>query len=307
MEARADAPAFRGRALGIHIDADRPVLALLADREPSSGTLALRSVESVPRLPEPSRRLAELRGAAGEPFLTIDWHPELGYRIEAAGHGCHLLSPDGRSAACVPDVGESWAWHRLFFAQVLPSAAALQGLEVLHASAVAIEGEATAIVSASGGGKTSVAVRMLARGAGFVTDDVLAVERGEGSVMAHPGPAFVSVDEAGLEALPEQGEQLGGSDKADVAVEPIARAIPLGRLVFLQRDQQASRLSLVPLSPPDPRLLLAATFTSHLTARRRLAGQLETCAAIARQVPCFRLVVPPGETPAAAAAALLDG
>jgi hypothetical protein len=305
MEAETTAPAFRGRALGLGIEADRPLLGVLPYIGPSSRTLRLRSAESLPRLPESSRRLAELSGGAGEPLLTIDWDPELGYRIEAAGHGCHLLAPDGRSAACVPEVGESWAWHRLFFAQVLPSAAALQGLEVLHASAVAIEGVATAIVSASGGGKSSLAARTIARGAGFVTDDVLAVERADGSVIAHPGPAFIRVDEAGLEALPAPVEQLGRSDKAEVAIEPISHAIPLGRLVFLQRGQEARRLDLIRLSPPDPRLLLAATFTSHLTLPRRLAAQLETCAAIARDVPCFRLVVPPGATPEETAAALL--
>jgi hypothetical protein len=115
----------------------------------------------------------------------------------------------------------------------------------------------------------------------------------------------VRLDEAGLEALPAPVEKLGRSDKYDVAIEPIRHAIPLGRLVFLQRDHEARRLELMRLSPPDPRLLLAATFTSHLTVRGRLAAQLETCAAIARDVPCFRLVVPSGATPEETAAVLL--
>jgi len=278
------------------------MLGLLPGAAASGRALAISSVAKIPPLPDGGERLAQ---SGEDAFLTVDWHERVGYRIEARGHGRHLLSPDGREDACMPEAGADWPWHRLFFAQVLPSAAALQGLEVLHASAVAIGGEATAIVSASGGGKSTLAAAMLAAGAELVTDDVLAVEPGGGGeLVAHPGPAFVRVDEATLAALPAPSEVLGRSDKLDVAVEPVAGALPLRRLVFLERDQRASRIELVALSPPDPRLLLAATFTSHLTARRRLEAQLDTCAAIAREVPCFRLVVPGGVTPGAAAAAL---
>jgi hypothetical protein len=306
MEASADAPIFRGRALGLRIEADRPLLALLPDERGQERTLALRSAEQLPPLPELSERIAELRGAEGELVLTVDRHPELGYLIDAPGHGGHLLSPDGCSAACVPAVGEGWPWHRLFFAQVLPTAAALQGLEVLHASAVAVAGEAIAIVSASGGGKSSVAGHMVAHGAGFVTDDVLALERPNGSLVAHPGGAFVRVDEAELERMPSLGDPLNRADKVDVALQSVSEPIPLGRLVFLERSADAGRISLEPLSPPDPRLLLASTFAFHLTTRERLVAQLDTCAAIARGVPCFRLVVPAAETAAAAAAVLLE-
>ena len=190
-----------------------------------------------------NRREARLEGAL---LLTVDRHPELGYLIEAAGHGSHLLSPDGR-ATCRPAVGADWQWHRLFFAQVLPTAAALQGLEILHASAVAIAGEAIAIVSASGGGKSSVAGHMVARGAGFVTDDVLAVERADGSLLAHPGAAFARLEEADLERMPQLGPHLHLADKVHVAVHPVSDALPLGRLVFLERCEEADRISLEPL------------------------------------------------------------
>ena len=306
MEARTDALVFRGRALGLRIEADRPLLALLRGEGDGQRTLALRSADKLPPLPEPGERIAERRGPEGELVLTVDRHPELGYLIEAAGYGNHLLSPDGRSAECVPSVGAGWPWHRLFFAQVLPTAAALQGLEILHASAVASGDEAIAIVSASGGGKSSLAANMVARGAGFVTDDVLAVERAPGSLVAHPGAAFARLDEAELEQLPQLGERLHCADKVHVAVQPVSEAIPLGRLVFLERNKQADRISLEPLSPPDPRLLLASTFAFHLSTRERLVAQLDACAAIARGVPCFRLVVPAAETAAATAAVLLE-
>ena len=306
MSASAAAPAFEGHALGLTVEADRRVLGLVPGAGTGGRSLALSSVERLPPLPDPRERLAELRDAAGARFLDVERHAGLGYRIEAVGHGCHLLSPDARRAACVPAVGSSWAWHLLFFAQVLPTAAALQGLEVLHASAVAVSGEATGIVSASGGGKSSVAAQMLAGGASFVTDDVLAIESTGGSFQAHPGPAFLSVEEAALARLPRPARALGRSDKVQVAVDPVAVPVPLRRLVVLHRDEHAGRVSLQRLSPPDPRLLLGAAFALHLTDRERLTTQLDTCAAMARSVECFRLVVPLREPATTAAEVLLE-
>jgi hypothetical protein len=295
MEARAGEPPVRGRAMGVRVRAVEPVLALGPDDGAAARELTLRSAERVSELPEPGERIAELRDAGAQPYLRVDRHPELGYRIEADGHGAHLLSPDGRTATCAPRVGADWAWHRLFFAQVLPTAAALQGLEILHASAAALGDEATAVVSRSGGGKTTLALELVAEGGAFLTDDVLAVERMGDEVLAHPGPGFAGVEEPGR------------SDKAHVEMEPVARPVRLARLVFLERGGNGGRLELTPLSPPDPRLLLASTFAFHLTTRERLEAQLDTCAAIASRVACFRLSVPADEPPAASAALLLRG
>jgi hypothetical protein len=281
--------------MGVRVRALEPVLALGPAGADGERELTLQGAERVPELPEPSERIAELRNAGGEPYLRIDRHPELGYRIEADGHGAHLLSLDGRAATCAPRVGADWAWHRLFFAQVLPTAAALQGLEILHASAVALGDEATAVVSRSGGGKTTLATELVSAGGAFVTDDVLAVERTGDEVLAHPGPGFAGVEEP------------GGSDKVHVEVEPVTEPVRLARLVFLERGGRSARLELTPLSPPDPRLLLASTFAFHLTTRERLEAQLDTCAAIASRVACFRLSVPAGESPAAGARLLLRG
>jgi hypothetical protein len=293
MEARSGEPPVRGRALGVRVRAWEPVLALAPGGGDGTRELTLRGAERVPELPEPSERIAELPGAGGEPYLRIDRHPELGYRIEAAGHGAHLLSPDGRTATCAPSVGADWEWHRLFFAQVLPTAAALQGLEILHASAVALGDEATAVVSRSGGGKTTLAMELVSAGAAFVTDDVLAVERKGDGVLAHPGPGFAGI------------EQPGGAEKRHVDVDPVAEPVRLARLVFLERGGSPDRPELTRLSPPDPRLLLASTFAFHLTTRERLEAQLDTCAAIASRVACFRLSVPAGEPPSVSAGLLL--
>jgi ABC-type multidrug transport system ATPase subunit len=50
-------------------------------------------------------------------------------------------------------------------AQVLPLAAVLRGIDVLHASAVALAAGPIAFLGGSGAGKTTLASRIVARGA----------------------------------------------------------------------------------------------------------------------------------------------
>src|SRR5207248_1369448 len=129
----------------------------------------------------------------GRLWLAVDHHPELGYRIYAPRYGRHLVSSDGtRIVSALPNVAP-WRWQRLLFAQALPLAATLQGLEALHASAVELGGKAFAFTAASGTGKTSLAMHLVARGATFLTDDVLAVEARVGALIAHPGASTLSV------------------------------------------------------------------------------------------------------------------
>ena len=56
------------------------------------------------------------------------------------------MSLDGREAACEADAVTVERTERFLFAQVLPLAAVLQGLDVMHASAVAWDGGVVAFV-----------------------------------------------------------------------------------------------------------------------------------------------------------------
>src|SRR3954470_2092194 len=114
-----------------------------------------RGVESGGDRPDPDGRAVESvcdrRYPDGRPFMLIDRHPELGYRIWAPRYGRYEVSHDGRSIACaIPP--HSLRWERLFFAQVMPLAAALQRVELFHASAVSLDGRAVAFAAPSGTG-----------------------------------------------------------------------------------------------------------------------------------------------------------
>ena len=67
--------------------------------------------------------------------MTIDRDAAGAFRVVTPGLGAHLVSADGSTIdSDVPRIAPQF-WQRPFFAQVLPLAAALNGLELFHATA----------------------------------------------------------------------------------------------------------------------------------------------------------------------------
>ena len=114
-------------------------------------------------------------------MLAVDEDPGIGYRIDAPEVGVHLVSADGTEVFLPEPQGPDWFWQRLLFAQTLPIAATLQGLGLFHASAVRIGDHA---VGVSGAVRSRARARppthLIAQGAEFFTDDVLALDVARG-------------------------------------------------------------------------------------------------------------------------------
>ena len=292
----AAAGRWRARAFGLEIDAGFEAPGLPPADGPSRGPLTrldLASPEEIDRdWPENgTRRVLEERFDDGPPARTIDVDPEQGYRLYARHFGLARISPGGEEVVCAPPDDEPWSWQRFLVGRVLPWAAVLRGHEALHASAVGWRGRAIAFVGETGAGKTSLAVQLVTRGMEFFTDDVLALERSEGTVQGHPGAALVSVRDAERAAIPAAswarlGKVLGHSGKTYVEVPRADRPLPLGALYFLARGET---VAVEPIAHLDPRLLLSSTFALGVQTPARLLNQLDVCSAIARDVPIFRL------------------
>jgi HPr kinase/phosphorylase len=231
-----------------------------------------------------SERTFELRGSDNNPVFTIDHEPDAGYRVWIAGLGQCVIGSRGDGIVCSPPRGR-YRWH-LLVGQGLPIAAALQGLEVLHASAVALGSTCAAFVAPSGTGKTSLALHLLAHGAAFLADDVLALEAGGDALLAHPG--------IGLAHAPQADRR----PKRYVTVDLPLAPVPLGAVYFLERTQDVELPEISPVDPPDPILLLGSTFVSHVPTAARLITQLDICSRIARTVPLFRVRAPVDGGPA---------
>jgi hypothetical protein len=244
-----------------------------------------------------ARSVIDRRTPRGHPVMSIESHPHLGYRIAAPGHGRYVVSGDGTQIRVALSPAPGWRWQRLLFAQALPLAAALQGLELFHASAVAIGGQAMALVAASGTGKSSVAAHMVARGAAFVTDDVLALEPVDGAVLAHPGPRLTGIHASELRPLESGGRRrlghvVGRSGKVYLSAPTIEHPPPLAAVYFLERSEGLHELRIVDSSPPDPRLLLSSSFIWYLAEEAFLVEHLDVCSRLAQAVRMSRVLIP---------------
>jgi len=242
-------------------------------------------------------RTVERRLASGRVALTIDRHKDWGYRLWWMRAGHYLVQPDGLEVLCaLPRVGVG-RWQRYLVAQVLPLASALRGFEIIHGSAVSFGDQAVAFVAPSGMGKTTLAAHLVLAGASFLTDDALALEIRADEVWAHSGAGIVNVDASDERLLAQEsvrrlGRVVGRSDKAHVAVALERRALPLKAVYFLERGANVPTPRVETVWPPDPRLLLASAFLSHLDSAERLQNQLRVCAALSFTAAMHRLRAP---------------
>lgn len=254
----------------------------------------------------------ELRYPDGRLFLSIRSHPERGYRIWAPHHGRHLVASDGQTIESALPQNNVLGWQRLFFAQTLPLAAALQGLELLHASAVGLAGAAVAFTAPSGTGKSSLAAHLVAAGATFLTDDVVALEARDGVVEAYPGPSRTSVASHELRAMTRHGRaRLGrrvGAADGKVLLEPDvgSGSHQLALLYRVGRSRRYDRAAAREHDPPEPVPILGSSFLSYLQTPQRLRNQLAVCDRIVATVRTFDLELPASVSARDAAAFVLE-
>jgi hypothetical protein len=303
IDTSGDAPAFTGHAFGLELRAAFAIPDVL-DRQSNSShpnrrvvTLTLSGSDG----PEDgwpvgsTKRTFQLDGPDDRSIFTIDHHPTAGYRVWIDGLGLCIIAFDGSRITYTLPTSAALRW-RLLFGQGLPIAAALRGLEVLHASAVVLNGEALAFAARPGTGKTSLALSLLTMGAEFLADDVVALEAGNDRLVAHPGLRIAHVhgsDEAALLAAGiDPGRSLDPAVKHHVTLPLRKAAAPLGALYFIRRAAEFDRIQIIRLDPPDPRVLLGATFVAHVPVASRAITQLEICAQLTRTVPTFQINAP---------------
>ncbi len=302
---------------GLDVHSSEPLLLL----EGALGALTGRSLElsivpaeaTVRPWPQSAEIVCQQRQRDGAVNFQIEADGDAGYLIWGPTYGRHILSADGTRALCAPEGHAAAAWQRLLIAQVLPFAALLHGLEVLHASAVVYEGRAVALLGPSRAGKTSVAVELCRRGACFLADDVLALERAGEELIGYPGTPVAGVDHVEARRLERDAAHNGSSDEEPpsearaaeargrreperplhgtvatnererlVRMHPTTQPAPLAALFLLERRLDGpAQPHFAPLRDGTP--LLAATFNTVLTAPERLRQLLEICALAARR------------------------
>lgn len=291
-------PGTAGRAFGIEIHSEpRPSRrGVRADGVPAT-ILRLVSdaqIDAAWRVGCREEALELVRRPDGELTLAIDRREGAGFRFVAPGYGSYLVAPQGGRVLCATHGLETWRMERFLSARVLPLAATLLGIEILHAAAVVVDGLALAFVGASQSGKSSLALQLALGGAALLTDDLLAIEVRGDEAIAHPGREIVGIRHGERETLSAEeldalGELIDGGDKLLARMEVAPGPARLARLYFLRRyapDGDGPPIAAVPA--PDPRHLLAAGFFNrHVRDPDRLRRQLAACAAIAASATIF--------------------
>ena len=234
-------------------------------------------------------------GAGEDVVLTVDLAEPAGYLLEAKGVGRVLVSPDGDEVLCDPLPGHP-DWAFILPAQALPLAATLRGLEVFHAAGVDTAGGAALFAGTPGAGE-SLAAAFVRGGAALLGDDAIALERRDGSLLAHPGTGALYLRAAEHERL-SAGERdaLGSAQsfasRQRYAPGAVATAVPFSALFLLERAE--SGLAIEPLANPDPFTLLASTFNLSVRTPERLTRQLDMVEALIATGAVYRLRVLPG-------------
>lgn len=211
-----------------------------------------------------------------------------------------VISPDGRRIACARrgDIDQrSFEASLLNFA--LGASLTLRGEEPLHATVVALSGQAIGLLGTSGAGKSTLAAWLVGEGAELVTDDMLRIDFDGDRALAHPGPHRLKLfDEPARRLLPGAATRGHFSPlSGKVLVEPravAARGDPrsLTALFLLAGTDERS-----PACPTVRRvtgsqlirLLIASAMDIRNTAPARLARQLRFAERIAGILPVYEL------------------
>jgi hypothetical protein len=295
---------WRSRAFGLTLDGDFSTE--LFDPFNASGN-RLTTLRLAPRDAlgehwngENAVRQLEGRRPNGRLVLAINSDPAFGYHVWGEGHGDYVISPDGTQVTCMPERRSSRRWQRFLIGQILPLAASLQGLEILHASAVRIGNQTIGFVGDSGAGKTTLAANLLLRGATFVADDVIALERSPEGLLAHPGTPLIGIKSGQADLVDEMTRRGIASVMRADREETLCKlprpdaAAPLGRLYFIDRETHGGPLRFDLID--DARLLMTATFSVVQRDPARLERLLDVAARIATSSAAYWIRVPPGMT-----------
>jgi hypothetical protein len=247
--------------------------------------------------------VSPLRGIGGE-SLTCLYHQGGTEILRFSRVGDFLLQGD-RIDCYLPDSQLCQAELR-FLGPVMSYWLERLGLPTLHASAVAVDGQAVAFVSRQGGGKSGLAAAMIAAGASLLADDLVVVEEFEDCWQLRPAYPLMRMwpDEAAhfLGSYGDLPRVQKDSEKRSVAVGEGGfgtfhdASSPLACIYLATRVEGASAVEIQPVSRSEALIeLVRHSFSPRLVEAAGLQpGRLDRLARLVRSVPVRRLVYPSG-------------
>lgn len=281
------------------------------------GALALECAPAEPDadadvrlLPASARRFADIRKR-----LPISTRPRQWFECRRLDDDATYLLWDGLFEFLISADGRTIEYHRLakgtreslatyLLGQVLSFSLLSRGYEPLHATAVVINGEAVAFLGDCGYGKSTIGAAFVGRGCPVLTDDVLALDFGDGRWMAHAGPPrlklFPSVAKKTLAR--SNGRSLNpGTTKLVLPLSDAQAsqdAVPLRAFYVLPEppSRETARPTRIGVTPVEGQAafleIVRAAFNLIRVDRARLANQFAIASRLAGEVPMRRLAYP---------------
>jgi len=246
-----------------------------------------------------------LRGLTVEPD-SENWYehlalPDNSIYLRWPGLFEFLVSPDGRRITCHPLPQASLvAFETYLLGQVLSFSLLRLGYEILHATAVIVDGYALAFLGRSGHGKSSLAAAFLSAGYPLLTDDLLVLAGNREQVLVPPGLPRIKL-------LPETAERVLPLAISGGAMNPLTekRVIPLAESHFWRAPAPLGAIYILPHpSSPSPqrrvriarspartafRDLLAGTFNVRPQEPARLKRHFESASMLQETIPIRRI------------------
>ncbi len=192
-----------------------------------------------------------------------------------------------------------------FLGPVLSAWLEREGVLALHGSCVEIDDKAVAFLSASGGGKSNIALAALVAGSALMSDDIVAAESAAPPIV-HPSfpqmrlwpedipPGWGPPDEFSLvhPKLTKRRLKIGSGGPG--TFQPESR--PLGCIYLPSRSQAARECRFEAVGPSDALMeLVRCSFSPDFVEVTGLQPQrLSRLAGIVSEVPIRRLVYPEG-------------
>ena len=292
-------PASRYRLYGFRVDADLPIPGLAAVDEAGEAQVRIwmgRVPEEVfpPGAAEEPWYVSPRMTPAEDPTVVVHRLAGGAFRLRYAD-GCEYhVDAAGTRVAC------TWPPHftvedaaTYLLGPVFGLVLRLRGIPSLHASAVAVDGAAVALVGAAGTGKSSTAAALAARGHPLVADDVLALRTVEDGILAQPAYPHVRLWPDMVPALLGPGAELPpltpNWDKRGLRLDESfhPHPLPLGAVyVLCGREAGPDAPRLEPMDGRDALLALVANgYVGWFPDRAAQARELEVLGRVARAVP----------------------
>ncbi len=302
-------PYYSIYGLTLHSNRELPGLVVSATTTASQLVLELGAIpEAITRFEkiEPAWYISDNQAEDEDPNLSVWQLSEKDYFWLTYSDGIEFVL-----SATHPQLWARWPDHEslesaatYLLGPVLGFWLRLRGVACLHASAVAIEGQAVLFLGTSGAGKSTTAAALAQLGYPVLSDDLTALtEQGDGFVV-QPGYSGLRLwsDSAqtlfdSAEALPRLVPAHLDWDKRYLDLrQPGYRfqsePLPLGAIYLLdERGSEPSRPSIQAVAPRDGLLsLIANTYASYLLPKTRRGQEFEILARLIQQIPLRQLL-----------------